>query len=50
MFSVDSSRAVVCNVTGSNCRLYTAAGNCVVDANQAGNTTFAAAPQVQQLP
>ena len=27
---------------------YTAAGTCVVDANQAGNTTYAPATQVQQ--
>ena len=50
VFSVDSSTAAgVCNVTGTNGSTlnYTAAGTCVVDANQAGNTTFAAAPQVQ---
>jgi hypothetical protein len=27
---------------------YLAAGSCVIDANQAGNATYAAAPQVQQ--
>jgi hypothetical protein len=27
---------------------YTAAGRCVVDANQAGNGSYTAAPQVQQ--
>jgi hypothetical protein len=27
---------------------FTAAGTCVVDANQAGNARYAAAPQVQQ--
>ena len=27
---------------------YTAAGQCVIDANQAGTSTYAAAPQVQQ--
>ena len=27
---------------------YTAAGSCVIDANQAGNGKYAAAPQVQR--
>ena len=51
VFSVDPSTvAGVCNVSGTNGSTlnYTAAGTCVVDANQAGNATFAAAPQVQQ--
>ncbi len=51
VFSVDSTSGTgVCNVSGTNGTTvnYTAAGNCVIDANQAGNTTYAAAPQVQQ--
>ena len=51
VFSVDpSTTAGVCNVTGTNGATlnYTAAGTCKVDANQAGNATFAAAPQVQR--
>ena len=51
VFSVDpSTTAGVCNVTGTNGSTlnYTAVGTCVVDANQAGNATFAAAPQVQR--
>ena len=50
VFSVDSSTAAgVCNVSGTNGSTlnYTAAGTCKVDANQAGNATFAQAPQVQ---
>jgi hypothetical protein len=45
VFSVDSPG--VCSVSGSTVT-YTAAGSCVIDANQAGNATYAAAPQVQQ--
>ena len=37
----------VCTVSGATVS-YTAAGQCVIDANQAGNSTYAAAPQVQQ--
>jgi hypothetical protein len=37
----------VCAVSG-NSVTYTAAGNCVVDANQAGNARYADAPQVQR--
>ena len=51
VFSVDaSSGAGVCNVSGTNGTTvkYTAPGSCVIDANQAGNTDYAAAPQVQQ--
>ena len=37
----------VCTVSGATVS-YAAAGQCVIDANQAGNGTYAAAPQVQQ--
>src|SRR6202044_2651164 len=37
----------VCTVSGTTVT-YTAAGNCVIDANQAGTPTYLAAPQVQQ--
>ena len=48
VFTVDgSSGAGVCNVNGTTVR-YTAAGNCVIDANQAGDDSFSAAPQVRQ--
>jgi hypothetical protein len=48
MFSADPASAGVCAVAGSTVS-YTAAGSCVIDANQAGNGTYAAAPQVQQM-
>jgi hypothetical protein len=37
----------VCTVSGSTVT-YTAAGNCVIDVNQAGNARYADAPQVQR--
>ena len=51
VFSVDgTSGSGVCNVSGTNGTTlnYTAVGTCVVDANQAGNTNYNAAPQVQR--
>ena len=45
VFSVGGSG--VCTVSGSTVT-YTAAGNCVIDANQAGNARYADAPQVQR--
>ena len=48
VFSVDpASGPGVCTVSGTKVT-YTAAGQCVIDANQAGTGTYAAAPQVQQ--
>jgi uncharacterized repeat protein (TIGR01451 family) len=48
VFSVDaSSGAGVCSVSG-NTVSYLAAGSCVIDANQAGNANFTAAPKVTQ--
>jgi large repetitive protein len=49
VFTVDpSSGAGVCSVSGTNGTTlsYTAAGTCVIDANQAGNTNYTPAPQV----
>jgi hypothetical protein len=50
VFSADPASAKVCTVSGTNGTTvtYTAAGNCVIYANQAGTGTYAAAPQVQQ--
>jgi len=49
VFSVDPSTGPgVCAVSGTTVT-YTAAGGCVVDANQAGNPKYAAAPQVQRM-
>jgi hypothetical protein len=48
VFSVDpASGPGVCTVSGTTVT-YTAAGRCVIDANQAGTGKYAAAPQVQQ--
>ena len=49
VFRVDpSSGPGVCTVSGSAVT-YAAAGSCVIDANQAGNARYAAAPQVQRM-
>ena len=48
VFSVDSSSGRgVCTVSGTTVT-YTAAGSCVIDANQAGTASYADAPQVQR--
>jgi eukaryotic-like serine/threonine-protein kinase len=47
VFSVAASSVEVCDVSGSTVT-YLAAGSCVLDANQAGNTKYAAAPEVQR--
>ena len=48
VFSVDpSSGPGVCFVSGTTVT-YARPGSCVIDANQAGNATYAAAPQVRQ--
>jgi hypothetical protein len=47
VFSADpSSGTGVCSLSGSTVS-YLKAGTCVIDANQAGNTKYLAAPQVQ---
>jgi hypothetical protein len=51
VFSIDAtSGAGVCNVSGIDGTTlgYTAPGSCVVDANQAGDTAYSPAPQVQR--
>ncbi len=45
--SIDSSSTGVCTLSGSTVS-FTGVGNCVIDANQPGNSDYAAAPQVQQ--
>ena len=47
VFSVVPASGRVCRVSGTTVT-YTAAGRCVIDANQAGNGSYTAAPQVQQ--
>ncbi|MEQ1516937.1 MAG: dockerin type I domain-containing protein, partial [Usitatibacteraceae bacterium] len=46
-FAIDATASAVCTIAGSTVSLI-GAGTCVINANQAGNTTFNAAPQVQQ--
>jgi serine/threonine protein kinase len=50
VFTVASSGAGVCSVSGANGTTvsYLAAGSCVIDANQAGNASYQAAPQIQR--
>lgn len=51
VFSVDTTSTTgACTVSGTNNATvaYGAVGTCVIDANQAGNATYAAATQVQQ--
>ena len=46
-FTIDASAASVCSIAGSTVS-FIGAGTCVIDANQAGNTNYNPAPQVQQ--
>src|SRR5579862_1003591 len=46
-FSIAAGSAGVCSISGSTVS-FIAAGTCVVDADQAGNASYQAAPQVQQ--
>jgi hypothetical protein len=46
-FTIDAAAASVCSISGSTVS-FTAVGTCVIDANQAGNANYNAAPQVQQ--
>ena len=46
-FTIDASAAAVCSIAGSTVS-FTGAGTCVVNARQAGDASFNAAPQVQQ--
>jgi IPT/TIG domain-containing protein len=45
--SFTSTTTSVCTVSGTTAT-FIASGTCTIDANQAGNSTYAAAPQVQQ--
>ncbi len=47
VFTIDASASAVCSIAGTTVS-FTAVGTCVIDANQAGNTNYLAAPQVQQ--
>ena len=45
--TIDSSSSAVCSISGGVVS-FTAAGTCIIDANQAGDANYGAAPQVQQ--
>ncbi len=47
-FSIDPATAAVCSVSGTTVT-FNQAGTCVIDANQAGNGSYQAAPQAQQM-
>jgi hypothetical protein len=51
--TIDAAAASVCSITsggaGSAVVTYTGVGNCIIDANQAGNGDYNPAPQAQQL-
>ncbi len=48
-FSIDPSSTSGCTIDGSGNVTFTGpAGSCVIDANEAGNGTYAAAPEAQQ--
>ncbi|MEO7254600.1 MAG: Ig-like domain-containing protein [Casimicrobium sp.] len=46
-FSIDASATAICSITGATVS-FVGVGTCVINANQAGNADFSAAPQVQQ--
>src|SRR5262249_30071764 len=46
-FTIDAAATSVCSLAGSTVS-FIGAGTCVIDANQAGNANYNAAPQVQQ--
>jgi Subtilase family len=47
VFTVDASASAVCAISGFTVA-FTAAGTCAIDANEAGNANYEAAPQTQQ--
>jgi len=47
-FSIDASSTGGCTITGGNTVHFNTPGTCVIDANQAGDSNWNAAPQVQQ--
>jgi hypothetical protein len=46
--TIDASSTGICSINGGGVVSFQAAGSCVLDANQTGNGTYNAAPQVQQ--
>jgi parallel beta-helix repeat protein len=48
VFTIDASASTICSINGLGVVSFIGAGTCKINANQAGNAIFAAAPQVQQ--
>ena len=48
VITIDAAASSVCTISGLDVVSFTAVGTCVIDANQAGNALYTAAPQVQQ--
>ncbi len=48
VFTIDASAISVCSISGLGAVSFHATGTCVINANQAGNANYNAAPQVQQ--
>ncbi|HET7720529.1 MAG TPA: hypothetical protein VFK43_11215, partial [Acidimicrobiales bacterium] len=47
-FSIAGSSSAVCSIGGANLVTFNSTGSCVIQADQAGNASFNAAPQVSQ--
>lgn len=47
-YSIDSSSTSGCTISSGTVSFLSPAGTCIVDANQAGSSSYLAAPQVQQ--
>jgi len=47
-FTIDPSSTSGCHISGSTVSFASPSGTCEIDANQAGNTQYGAAPQVKQ--
>ncbi len=48
VLTIDSSASSVCSINGGTV-MFSGVGTCTINANQAGNTDFTTAPQVQQM-
>jgi hypothetical protein len=46
--TIDKSTTSICSISSGKV-LFLKAGTCIIDANQAGNASYTAAPQVQQI-
>jgi hypothetical protein len=48
IFTIDPSSGKTCVISGGQTVTFLSAGTCTIDANQAGNAQYQAAPQAQQ--